>query len=74
VTAKGNYEVFSLSVGADSEEAYKAAFLDICKEIKKGEFLPMRGQVVYSDVKELEVDCRYCNYGSVCKHIVMDAE
>jgi len=74
VTEKGNYDIFSLSVGSGSEESYKAAFLDICKEIEKGEFPPIKGQVVIQDEKERKVDCRYCDYNSVCKFAFAEPE
>ena len=74
VTAKGNYDIFSLPVNSSSEESYKAAFLDICKEIEKGDFPPVKGQVVIKDEKEREVDCRYCDYNSVCKYAFTETE
>jgi len=74
VTVRGNYEVYSLLVSGNAEETYKAAFLDICKEIEKGEFPPIKGQVNLHDEKDLKVDCRYCGYKNMCKFVNADEE
>ena len=74
VTAKGNYDIISLTVSSDSEESYKAALKELCKEIKKGEFPPEKGQLIISDDNERKVDCRYCDYNTVCNFAFADAE
>jgi ATP-dependent helicase/nuclease subunit B len=67
VTEKGNYDTISLPVAAESEALYKAAFLEIFKEIEKGVFPPKRGVIGSSDEEDSKVNCNYCNFRTVCK-------
>ena len=68
-TAKGEYEIISLPLTDKCEEYFKAAFLEIVKEIETGVFTPQKGKVRYSDEKELVVDCKFCGFANVCKYV-----
>ena len=74
VTAKGNYDIISLPTDNGSEDSYKAAFLEIFKEIEEGIFPPLKGKL--SDVYRVgnKVDCRYCGYNNACQYAFADEE
>jgi hypothetical protein len=56
------------------EEVYKKAFLVLCKDMKKGEFPPTKGETVDGDGKGLAADCTFCDYNSVCRFAFAGSE
>ena len=65
VTAKGDYDILSLSVDEDSEELYKSALVELLQEIEKGQFPPEKGAVRLVG-KDRAPSCGFCGYREVC--------
>jgi len=74
ITAKGDYETITIKPGDDAEDSYKEAFLELINDLDNGEFPPEKGALNIADEKELQPNCRYCGFVSVCAHTPDDRE